>query len=82
MNVLVFANPENKAARLLCADALEQLGYLAELETWRNAYLSAALELRSGNAAQMRKNNCQQQKLFDEFVKAKGDYYENSDCRR
>ena len=51
-NVLVFADPENKAARLLCADALEQLGYQAESGTWRNAYLSAALELRSGNAAQ------------------------------
>lgn len=50
-NVLVYANPENTAARLLCADALEQLGYQAESETWRNAYLSAALELRNGNAA-------------------------------
>ncbi len=51
-NVIVFADPENKAARLLCADALEQLGYQAESGAWRNAYLSAALELRSGNAAQ------------------------------
>ncbi len=51
-NILVFADPENKAARLLCADALEQLGYQAESGAWRNAYLSAALELRSGNAAQ------------------------------
>ncbi len=50
-NVIVYANPENTAARLLCADALEQLGYQAESGTWRNAYLSAALELRSGNAA-------------------------------
>ncbi len=50
-NVLVYADPENKAARLLCADALEQLGYQAESGTWRNAYLSAALELRNGNAA-------------------------------
>ena len=55
-NVLVFADPENKAARLLCADALEQLGYQAESGTWRNAYLSAALELRSGNAAQKAAN--------------------------
>lgn len=51
-NVLVYADPENTAARLLCADALEQLGYQAESGTWRNAYLSAALELRSGNAAE------------------------------
>ncbi len=48
-NTIVFANPENEAARLLCADALEQLGYQAESGPWRNAYLSAALELREGN---------------------------------
>ena len=51
-NVLVYADPENTAARLLCADALEQLGYQSESGTWRNAYLSAALELRTGNAAE------------------------------
>lgn len=50
-NVLVFADPANEAARLLCADALEQLGYQAESGTWRNAYLTAALELREGNMA-------------------------------
>ncbi len=48
-NTIVFADPENKAARLLCADALEQLGYQAESGTWRNVYLSGALELRNGN---------------------------------
>ncbi len=48
-NTIVYANPENKAARLLCADALEQLGYQSESGTWRNAYLSGALELRGGN---------------------------------
>ena len=48
-NTIVFADPSNEAARLLCADALEQLGYQAESGTWRNAYLSAALELRKGN---------------------------------
>jgi len=47
-NILVYDNPENKQARNLCADALEQLGYQAESGTWRNAYLSAAKELRSG----------------------------------
>ncbi len=51
-NVLVFADPENTAARFLCADALEQLGYQSESGTWRNAYLSAAYELRNGNAAE------------------------------
>lgn len=50
-NTLVFADPENEAARLLCADALEQLGYQAESGPWRNAYLTAALELRNGNSA-------------------------------
>ncbi len=50
-NVLVFADPENEKARLLCADALEQLGYQAESGPWRNAYLTAALELRYGNQA-------------------------------
>lgn len=48
-NTLVFADPENRAARLLCADALEQLGYQSESGPWRNAYLTAALELRFGN---------------------------------
>ena len=51
-NVIVFADPTNEAARLLCADALEQLGYQAESGPWRNAYLTAALELRYGNQAQ------------------------------
>lgn len=50
-NVIVYADPENKAARLLCADAMEQMGYQAESGPWRNAYLSAALELRKGNLA-------------------------------
>ena len=47
-NTLVFADPENKEARYLCADALEQLGYQAESGAWRNAYLVAAFELRNG----------------------------------
>lgn len=47
-NTLVYANPDNKEARYLCADALEQLGYQAESGPWRNAYLCAAQELRSG----------------------------------
>ena len=46
---LVFADPTNQEARDLCADALEQLGYQAESGTWRNAYLTGALELRLGN---------------------------------
>ena len=50
-NALVFADPANMEARYLCADALEQLGYQAESGAWRNAYLVAAFELRSGTDA-------------------------------
>ncbi|MGU3523551.1 alkyl/aryl-sulfatase [Enterobacteriaceae bacterium C23F] len=45
---VVFADPDNKAARNLEADALEQLGYQAEAGTWRNFYLTGAQELRNG----------------------------------
>jgi alkyl sulfatase BDS1-like metallo-beta-lactamase superfamily hydrolase len=45
---LVFADPSNKDARELGADALEQLGYQSEAATWRNAYLLGAAELRNG----------------------------------
>ncbi len=47
-NLVVFADPGNRAARLLCADALEQLGFQAESGPWRNAYLTGAKELRDG----------------------------------
>jgi alkyl sulfatase BDS1-like metallo-beta-lactamase superfamily hydrolase len=46
VNHLVFADPENAAARALQADALEQLGYQAESGPWRDFYLSGAQELR------------------------------------
>ena len=52
MSQLVFADPANKAARDLGADALEQLGYQSEAATWRNAYLLGAAELRNGVPAQ------------------------------
>ena len=45
---VVFADPNNKAARELEADAFEQLGYHAESGPWRNAYLTGAQELRNG----------------------------------
>ena len=48
-NALVYADPQNTDARYLCADALEQLGYQAESGPWRNAYLTAAMELRQGS---------------------------------
>ena len=48
MKEVVFAEPDNRAARELCADALEQMGYQAESATWRNAFLYGAMELRHG----------------------------------
>lgn len=45
---VVFADPANREAAELQADALEQLGYQAENATWRNEYLMAAVELRNG----------------------------------
>jgi alkyl sulfatase BDS1-like metallo-beta-lactamase superfamily hydrolase len=45
---LVFAEPDNQAARALLADTFEQLGYAAESSAWRNAYLFGAQELRQG----------------------------------
>ena len=48
VNHLVFAEPDNRAARELQADALEQLGYQSENATWRNVYLVGAYELRNG----------------------------------
>jgi alkyl sulfatase BDS1-like metallo-beta-lactamase superfamily hydrolase len=55
MNQVVFADPANSDARSLGADALEQLGYLAESATWRNAYLLGAQELRQGVPAAPRR---------------------------
>ncbi|MBS1893155.1 MAG: SCP2 sterol-binding domain-containing protein, partial [Actinobacteria bacterium] len=48
VNHVVFADPDNEAARSLQADALEQLGYQSESGPWRNFYLSGAAELRQG----------------------------------
>src|SRR5580692_4857789 len=47
VNHVVFAEPENESARMLQADALEQLGYQSESGPWRDFYLSGAMELRS-----------------------------------
>ncbi len=51
VNHLVFADPDDVAARELQADALEQLGYQAQSATFRNAYLTGAHELRHGTLA-------------------------------
>ena len=48
MASLVYAQPDNQAARNLSADALEQLAYQAESAVERNCYLTAAMEQRSG----------------------------------
>lgn len=48
LNYLVYAEPNNKQAKNLLADTLEQLGFQSENGTWRNFYLSAAKELREG----------------------------------
>jgi alkyl sulfatase BDS1-like metallo-beta-lactamase superfamily hydrolase len=45
---VVFAEPDNAAARALQADAFEQLGYQAENGPWPNEYLMGATELRHG----------------------------------
>lgn len=48
VNHVVFAEPTHAEALALQADALEQLGYGSENGTWRNFYLTGALELRRG----------------------------------
>ena len=48
MNHLVFAEPDNKEARELLAQAHEQMAFQAESGPWRNFYLTAAKELRDG----------------------------------
>ncbi len=45
---VVYADPANREARALAADAFEQMGYASEAATWRNAYLLGAQELRQG----------------------------------
>lgn len=45
---VVFADPNNKAAKELLADTYEQMGYQAESGSWRSVYLQGAFELRNG----------------------------------
>ncbi|MEP6719968.1 MAG: alkyl sulfatase dimerization domain-containing protein [Variovorax sp.] len=51
LNHVVFADPTNRSARELAADAMEQLGYQSESATWRNSFLLGARELRTPSAA-------------------------------
>lgn len=44
-----FTDSEHAGARALYSDTLEQLAYGAENATWRNFFLSGAMELRDGN---------------------------------
>ena len=48
LNHVVFADPDNVAAKTLLADTLQQLGYQSESGPWRNFYLTGASELRNG----------------------------------
>jgi len=48
LNKLVYAQPQNQAAKDLLANAFEQFGYQQESPSVRNSFLAAALELRSG----------------------------------
>lgn len=48
LNHLVFAQPDNTAAKALLAQTYDQMGYLAESGPWRDVYLTGALELRQG----------------------------------
>lgn len=48
LNRLIFAQPDNAAARELQARTLTQLGYQQISASVRNVYLTAALELRKG----------------------------------
>jgi len=48
LDKLVFAEPQNQAAKDLLADVYEQLGYQQENTGLRNSFLAGAYELRSG----------------------------------
>ena len=48
LNHVVMADSGNKDARELLAKTYDQMGYMAEAATWRNAYLTGAMELREG----------------------------------
>jgi alkyl sulfatase BDS1-like metallo-beta-lactamase superfamily hydrolase len=48
LNKLVFAEPNNQAAKDLLADVYEQIGYQKESPSVRNSFLAGAFELRNG----------------------------------
>ena len=52
LNHVVFDDPGNETATSLLAEIYDRLGHGAENATWRNFFLTGALELRSGVEAQ------------------------------
>ena len=48
LNKLVYAEPQNTAAKDLLADIFEQLGYQYESTSMRNVFLASAQDLRNG----------------------------------
>ncbi len=48
LNHAVLGDATNKSAKELLAKTYDQMGYVAEASTWRNSYLTGAMELRSG----------------------------------
>jgi alkyl sulfatase BDS1-like metallo-beta-lactamase superfamily hydrolase len=48
LNKLVFAEPDNQAAKDLLGDVYEQIGYQKESPSVRNSFLAGAFELRNG----------------------------------
>jgi alkyl sulfatase BDS1-like metallo-beta-lactamase superfamily hydrolase len=48
LNHVVFAQPDNRAAKELLAEAYRQLAYQSESGPWRDVYLTGAYELQFG----------------------------------
>jgi len=48
LNKLIYAEPDNQAAKDLLADVFEQISYQKESPSVRNSFLAAAFELRNG----------------------------------
>ncbi|MBW2246452.1 MAG: MBL fold metallo-hydrolase [Deltaproteobacteria bacterium] len=48
LNKLIYAEPNNQAAKDLLADVYEQIGYQKESPSVRNSFLAGAFELRNG----------------------------------
>ncbi|MBA9002752.1 alkyl/aryl-sulfatase [Thermomonospora cellulosilytica] len=51
LNHVVFADPDNADAKTSLAEVYQRLGEGAECGTWRNFYLTGAMELRQGVTA-------------------------------